>query len=108
MNLDVGGLRSAKSKLERRVHELRGELSRESSLRLSLEESHSTLLSRVQQMELVIHTEREEVSFIPLGQFYPSIGQFYPSIGQFYPSDWSLLYTSNENRSVFVYGGPPD
>lgn len=64
VTLDLGELRSAKSKLQRRISELKDELTRESSLRTSLEESHNTLLGRVQQMEQIVQKERQEVTYI--------------------------------------------
>lgn len=48
-------------KLQRRLNELKDELTREKSLRSSLEESHSSLLTRIQEMESVVDKEREEV-----------------------------------------------
>ena len=47
----------------RRLKEVQGELSHETSLRESLEESHNTLLQRVQEMESVVEGEREEVGW---------------------------------------------
>ena len=57
----IEDLRAAKTKLTRRTGELREEMGREASLRASLEESHNTLLSRVQDMEDIVTREQEEV-----------------------------------------------
>ena len=57
----IEDLRAAKTKLTRRAGELREEMGREASLRASLEESHNTLLSRVQDMEDIVTREQEEV-----------------------------------------------
>ncbi|KAI8517264.1 hypothetical protein Bbelb_058450 [Branchiostoma belcheri] len=54
-------LKNTKQKLSRRLNEIKEELSRESSLRASLEESHATLLARIHSMEGVVETERHEV-----------------------------------------------
>ncbi|XP_035696538.1 coiled-coil domain-containing protein 150-like [Branchiostoma floridae] len=54
-------LKGTKQKLSRRLNEIKEELSRESSLRASLEESHATLLTRIHSMEGVVETERHEV-----------------------------------------------
>eukprot|EP00058_Branchiostoma_floridae_P004971 XP_002590459.1 hypothetical protein BRAFLDRAFT_86325 [Branchiostoma floridae] len=43
------------------TEKIKEELSRESSLRASLEESHATLLTRIHSMEGVVETERHEV-----------------------------------------------
>ncbi|ELU00029.1 hypothetical protein CAPTEDRAFT_187093, partial [Capitella teleta] len=59
-----GALDEAKcsiQKLERRLSEMKDELSRESELRGSMEESHATLLTRIQDMENIVDKEREEV-----------------------------------------------
>lgn len=57
----VEDLKSAKMKLTRRVNDLREEVARESSLRASLEESHNTLLTRIQEVEAIVEHEQDEV-----------------------------------------------
>ncbi|XP_071805005.1 coiled-coil domain-containing protein 150-like [Asterias amurensis] len=57
-------LLSSKQKLNKRIMELREEITRETSLRSSLEDSHATLLERVQQMEGVVQSERQEVQIL--------------------------------------------
>ncbi|XP_071109363.1 coiled-coil domain-containing protein 150-like [Haliotis cracherodii] len=52
---------TSKQKLIRRVAEMKEELSMESSLRSSLEDSHNTLLGRIREMETVVESERTEV-----------------------------------------------
>ena len=52
---------SQRVKLQRRVGELKEELSRESSMRASLEESHKSLLQRITDMESTVEAERGEV-----------------------------------------------
>ncbi|XP_077998846.1 coiled-coil domain-containing protein 150-like [Glandiceps talaboti] len=54
-------MKSTKQKLNKRLQEMREELVREISLRSSLEESHATLLERIQDMEGVVESERSEV-----------------------------------------------
>ncbi|XP_072014953.1 LOW QUALITY PROTEIN: coiled-coil domain-containing protein 150-like [Amphiura filiformis] len=56
--------KTTKGKLNRRIAELREELAREVSLRTSLEDSHSTLLNRIQEMENVVESERKEVQIL--------------------------------------------
>ena len=45
----------------RRLSELKEALSRESSLRKSLEDSHQAMLLRIRDMECVVEEEREQV-----------------------------------------------
>jgi len=52
------GLNLSQQKLQRRITELKEEVTREQSLRASLEESHNTLLTRVREMETVVEAER--------------------------------------------------
>ena len=52
---------SQKVKLQRRVGEIKEELMRESDMRASLEQSHKSLLQRIQDMEGIVEAEREEV-----------------------------------------------
>ncbi|XP_071476531.1 coiled-coil domain-containing protein 150-like [Diadema antillarum] len=54
-------IRIAKQKLSRRVSELKEELAREISFRSSLEDSHATLLQRIQEMETTMESDRREV-----------------------------------------------
>ena len=61
LELKVEDMASTKQKAMRRLTEMKEEATRESSLRASLEESHSTLLTRLQDMEAVIETLRAEV-----------------------------------------------
>ncbi|BFZ23483.1 hypothetical protein BsWGS_26522 [Bradybaena similaris] len=60
LEMKVEELMSGKQKLTRRMSELKDEADRESSLRCSLEESHATLLSRLQDMEAVVDSLRAE------------------------------------------------
>ncbi|GFS01137.1 coiled-coil domain-containing protein 150-like [Elysia marginata] len=60
LELKVEDLTSTKQKAVRRLAEVKEEATRESSLRASLEESHATLLTRLQDMEAVIETLRTE------------------------------------------------
>ncbi|KAL4221302.1 hypothetical protein ACF0H5_019565 [Mactra antiquata] len=55
------GLNISQTKLQKRITELKEEVSREQSLRASLEESHNTLLTRIREMESVVETERSGV-----------------------------------------------
>ncbi|XP_076451645.1 uncharacterized protein LOC143287500 isoform X2 [Babylonia areolata] len=57
----VDDLSSTKQKLIGRISELKEEVARESSLRSTLEVSHTTLMSRVQEMETLVDRERQEV-----------------------------------------------
>ncbi|KAL8622666.1 hypothetical protein ACOMHN_009300 [Nucella lapillus] len=57
----VEDLTSTKQKLIGRINELKEEVSRESSLRSTLEVSHATLMSRVQEIEALVERERAEV-----------------------------------------------
>ncbi len=61
MALEADDLKVTRQRLSRRVGELQQELGRETSLRSSLEDSHSALLTRVKEMEAVVQREREEV-----------------------------------------------
>ena len=55
-------LTTSQQRLQKRINELKEEVSREKSLRASLEESHNTLMTRVREMEHVVETERDQVS----------------------------------------------
>ena len=55
------GLNMSQQKLQKRISDLKEEVSREQSLRASLEESHNTLLTRVREMETVVEMERSGV-----------------------------------------------
>ncbi|XP_052769593.1 coiled-coil domain-containing protein 150-like isoform X1 [Mya arenaria] len=55
------GLSLSQQKLQKRISDLKEEVSREQSLRASLEESHNTLLTRVREMENVVEMERSGV-----------------------------------------------
>nr|XP_014344292.1 PREDICTED: coiled-coil domain-containing protein 150 [Latimeria chalumnae] len=57
-------LKTVKSKMSRKLHELQEQLGQEVSLRLSLEESQAALLQRVQDMEKVVEQEREQVQLL--------------------------------------------
>ena len=57
-------LKSTNQKLLRQLKATQDELNHEMSLRQSLEESHNTLLQRVQEMESVVEGERSEVGVI--------------------------------------------
>ena len=57
-------LKSTNQKLLRQLKAIQDELNHETSLRQSLEESHNTLLQRVQEMESVVEGERAEVGVI--------------------------------------------
>ena len=59
--LEAEDMQAQNNKLVRRVSELREQVARETSLRASLEESHNSLLSRVQEMEGIVESERDEV-----------------------------------------------
>ena len=59
----VEEMSSTKQKLISRINELKEEVARESSLRASLEVSHGTLMSRVQETEAIVQKERQEVCF---------------------------------------------
>ena len=50
-----------KQKLMKKMTGVQEELSRETSLRSSLEESHNSLLTRIKEMEIIVEKEREEV-----------------------------------------------
>ena len=73
--MKVEELSSAKQKLLRRVTELKEETQRESSLRSSLEESHATLLTRLNDMEGVIVNVQEEVSAVYQHPLFPFVFQ---------------------------------
>ncbi|XP_059155112.1 coiled-coil domain-containing protein 150-like [Physella acuta] len=60
LEFQVEDLATTKQKLMRRISEVKDEALRESSLRKSLEESHATLLTRLQDMEKVIESLRSE------------------------------------------------
>ncbi|EDO39485.1 predicted protein [Nematostella vectensis] len=57
----VEELKNDKQKLSKKVNELKEELSREQQMRSSLEQSHTTLLQRVNDMDRVVETERGDV-----------------------------------------------
>ncbi|XP_067405079.1 coiled-coil domain-containing protein 150 isoform X1 [Emydura macquarii macquarii] len=57
-------LRTTKHIMNRRLHELREQLSQEASLRESLEESQEAMLRRVQDMEITVEAEREQVQML--------------------------------------------
>lgn len=59
--VEAEDLKMSKQKMQRRIGELKEDLSREVSLRASLEESHSTLLERVQDMEGIVSQEQHDV-----------------------------------------------
>ncbi|RUS87340.1 hypothetical protein EGW08_004882, partial [Elysia chlorotica] len=67
MELQVEDMASMKQKALRRLAEVKEEAMRESSLRASLEESHSTLLTRLQDMEAVIESLRAEIKSYSTG-----------------------------------------
>ena len=54
-------LTTSQQKLQKRINDLKEEISREKSLRASLEDSHNTLLTRVREMESIVEVERNEV-----------------------------------------------
>ncbi|KAH9508698.1 hypothetical protein Btru_049657 [Bulinus truncatus] len=60
LEMKVEELNASKHKLSRRLGELKDEATRESNLRASLEESHASLLARLQDMEVVIESLRSE------------------------------------------------
>ena len=60
------GLNMSQQKLQKRITDLKEEVSRERSLRSSLEESHNTLLTRVREMENVVEMERTGVTLLML------------------------------------------
>ncbi|KAL8183797.1 UNVERIFIED_CONTAM: hypothetical protein K2H54_053033 [Gekko kuhli] len=57
-------LRATKMKMNHSLQELREQLSKESSLRKSLEESQAVLLYRVQEMEQTVEKERKQVHLL--------------------------------------------
>ncbi|XP_078059734.1 coiled-coil domain-containing protein 150-like [Mustelus asterias] len=57
-------LKATKSRMSRRLQEMRNELVQEMSLRKALEESHINLLQRVQDMEKTVEIERKQVSVL--------------------------------------------
>ncbi|XP_005145666.2 coiled-coil domain-containing protein 150 [Melopsittacus undulatus] len=57
-------LRKTKQKINCRLQELMEQLSQEISLRQSLEESHATVLSYVQDMEAIVEVERKQVQIL--------------------------------------------
>ena len=64
-------LTTSQQKLQKRINDLKEEISREKSLRASLEDSHNTLLTRVREMESIVEVERNEVKKI-VNTFAPS------------------------------------
>ncbi|XP_055863474.1 coiled-coil domain-containing protein 150-like isoform X2 [Biomphalaria glabrata] len=62
LEMKVEELNATKQKMSRRHTEFKDEIIRESNLRASLEESHATLLTRLQDMETVIEGLRLECS----------------------------------------------
>lgn len=63
-------LSSTKQKLISRINELKEEVARETSLRASLESSHTTLMSRIHETEVMAEKDRKEVCF-KLNTFKP-------------------------------------
>lgn len=59
--LEAEDVQAQNVKLNRRVGELREQVARETSLRTSLEESHKSLLQRIEEMGTIVETERGEV-----------------------------------------------
>ena len=59
----VEDLSSTKQKLISHINELKEEVARETSLRASLESSHSTLMSRIHETEVMAEKDRKEVGF---------------------------------------------
>ncbi|KAM7152995.1 coiled-coil domain-containing protein 150 isoform 3-T3 [Macrochelys suwanniensis] len=57
-------MRTTKHIMNRRLQELREQLSQEASLRESLEESQATMLRHVQDMEITVEAEREQVQVL--------------------------------------------
>ncbi|XP_067851439.1 coiled-coil domain-containing protein 150 [Heptranchias perlo] len=57
-------LKATKSRMSRRLQEMKEELVQEVSLRKALEESHIHLLQRVQDMEKVVEVERKQVKVL--------------------------------------------
>ncbi|XP_078419943.1 si:dkey-75b17.1 [Cetorhinus maximus] len=55
-------LKATKTRMSRRLQEMKKELAQEMSLRKTLEESHIHLLQRVQDMEKAVEIERKQVS----------------------------------------------
>ncbi|KAK3746553.1 hypothetical protein QZH41_017036, partial [Actinostola sp. cb2023] len=56
--------KNTREKLTKKVNELKEELSCEKGLRSGLENSHNSLLSRVNDMESLVETEREQVHLL--------------------------------------------
>ncbi|XP_075239050.1 uncharacterized protein LOC142334689 isoform X2 [Convolutriloba macropyga] len=54
-------LENAKTKSIKKLNEMRGQLDREVELRVSLEKSHSSLLTRLEDVELLMEQERAQV-----------------------------------------------
>lgn len=59
--LKMEELKLTKQKLTKKMNELKEELVREKDLRASLEESHTSLLQRVSDMERIVESERGDV-----------------------------------------------
>jgi len=59
--LKMEELKLSKQKLTKKMNEIKEELVREKELRASLEESHSSLLQRVSDMERIVESERGDV-----------------------------------------------
>nr|XP_025037816.1 coiled-coil domain-containing protein 150 isoform X6 [Pelodiscus sinensis] len=57
-------LKTTKHIMNRKLHELREQLSQEASLRESLEESQATMLQHVQDMEITVESERQQVQVL--------------------------------------------
>uniref|UniRef100_UPI00398F8097 coiled-coil domain-containing protein 150 isoform X2 n=1 Tax=Pristiophorus japonicus TaxID=55135 RepID=UPI00398F8097 len=57
-------LKATKSRMSRRLQEMKEELAQEVSLRKALEESHIHLLQRVQDMEKIVEIERMQVKVL--------------------------------------------
>ena len=59
--LEAEEVNASNQKLQRRLIELREQLTRETSLRSTLEESNNSLTRRIQEMESNASSERDEV-----------------------------------------------
>ncbi|KAK3591041.1 hypothetical protein CHS0354_026055 [Potamilus streckersoni] len=59
-------LTSGQQKLQKKIDELKEENNREKSLRVSLEESHNTLLSRVREIETLLEEEKSGVKTLTM------------------------------------------
>ena len=61
ITVEAEDLKMTKQKLMKKMSGIQEDLSRETSLRSSLEESHNSLLTRIKEMEIIVEKEREEV-----------------------------------------------